>query len=116
MTGIAREVEIAQSLAARDRMLSTPEEEATRDAALRAAILTLWQTSILRRQRLRVIDEIGNGLLYYDTTFLRRASRASMRRLKTSFVRNDPAWDGVTFPRSCAWGAGSAATATATRS
>jgi phosphoenolpyruvate carboxylase len=97
MTGIAREVEIAQSLAARDRMLSTPEEEAARDTALRAAILTLWQTSILRRQRLRPIDEIGNGLLYYDTTFLRELPRF-YAALEDELRANDPAWNGVEVP------------------
>ena len=38
---------------------------------MRRAILTLWQTSILRTTRLRVIDEVVNGLAYYDHTFLR---------------------------------------------
>jgi phosphoenolpyruvate carboxylase len=75
MSGIAREVEIARCLAERDRTLSTPEEDRARDATLRAAILTLWQTSILRRRRLRTVDEINNGLLYYDTTFLAELPR-----------------------------------------
>jgi phosphoenolpyruvate carboxylase len=35
------------------------------------AVLTLWQTSLLRRTRLRVIDEVANGLAYYGYTFLR---------------------------------------------
>jgi len=71
MSGIARELEIAKHLAERDRVLATPEEEQAREDALRATILTLWQTYILRRNRPRVLDEVSNGLLYYETTFLR---------------------------------------------
>ena len=33
-------------------------------------MLTLWQTNLLRCTRLRVIDEVANGLSYYDHTFL----------------------------------------------
>jgi phosphoenolpyruvate carboxylase len=71
MSSIAREVEIAKLLAGRDRTLATPVEEQAREDALRANILTLWQTYILRRNRPRVIDEVGNALVYYETTFLR---------------------------------------------
>jgi phosphoenolpyruvate carboxylase len=35
----------------------------------------LWQTSILRGTQLRVIDEVVNGLAYYDHTFLRELPR-----------------------------------------
>jgi phosphoenolpyruvate carboxylase len=71
MSSIAREVEIARHLTERDRTLSTPGEEQAREEALRANVLTLWQTYILRRNRPRVIDEVSNALLYYETTFLR---------------------------------------------
>ena len=33
-------------------------------------MLTSWQTNPLRSTRLRVIDEVANGLSYYDNTFL----------------------------------------------
>ena len=72
---IDREMEVAQLLAERDRVALTPEEEARSDEALRRAVLILWQTSILRRHRLRVIDEVMNGLSYYDYTFLREVPR-----------------------------------------
>jgi phosphoenolpyruvate carboxylase len=65
-----REREVARLLAEHDRPAQTPDESTELDAALRRAILTLWQTSILRRSRLKVIDEIANGLSYYDYTFL----------------------------------------------
>ena len=68
---IDREMEVAQLLVERDRSDLTPSELAANEEGLRRAVLTLWQTSLLRRTRLRVIDEVANGLSYYDYTFLR---------------------------------------------
>jgi phosphoenolpyruvate carboxylase len=34
-------------------------------------VLTLWQTSLLRETKLTVLDEVNNGLSYYDYTFFR---------------------------------------------
>jgi len=65
-----REREIARILMERDRPDLTAEEKATAQAALSRAILTLWQTSILRRSRLGVEDEVVNALAYFDFTFL----------------------------------------------
>src|SRR5215469_3256321 len=65
-----REREIATLLAERDRITLTPDEMATNEEALRRAVLTLWQTALLRRSRLAVIDEVANGIAYYDYTFL----------------------------------------------
>ena len=42
---------------------------------MRRAVLTLWQTNPLRRTRLRVIDEVANGLSFYDDTFLTELPR-----------------------------------------
>jgi phosphoenolpyruvate carboxylase len=67
---IDREMEIARLLDERDRVHFTPEELATNRKALRRNVLTLWQTSLVRHTRLRVLDEVGNGLAYYDHTFL----------------------------------------------
>lgn len=72
---IDREMEIAQLLAERDRVQLTPEEAKSNEQALRRAVLTLWQTSLIRRTRLNVIDEIMNGLAYYEYTFLRELPR-----------------------------------------
>src|SRR5262249_20168876 len=38
-------------------------------------ILALWQTSLLRRTKLTVLDEVTNGLSYYDYTLLREVPR-----------------------------------------
>jgi len=62
---------IAHLLDARDRMQLTPEEQVANDDALYRAVLTLWQTRMLRPAKLSVIDEVANGLSYYDYTFLR---------------------------------------------
>src|SRR5216684_2936685 len=72
---IDREMEVAHLLAERDRPDLTPEELASNEEGLRRAVLTLWQTSLLRRTRLRVIDEVANGLAYYEYTFLRELPR-----------------------------------------
>src|ERR1700674_5673932 len=72
---IDREMEIADLLAERDRPDLTPAELAANEDGLRRAVLTLWQTSLLRRTRLRVIDEVANGLAYYDYTFMSELPR-----------------------------------------
>jgi phosphoenolpyruvate carboxylase len=72
---IDREMEVAQLLAERDPAEATPEELAANSEALRRAVLTLWQTNILRRTRPTVVDEVDNGLAYYDHTFLRELPR-----------------------------------------
>ncbi len=72
---IDREMEIADLLATLDRETLTPDERAANETALRRAILTLWQTNLLRRTRLQVTDEVNNGLAYYDYTFLHELPR-----------------------------------------
>jgi phosphoenolpyruvate carboxylase len=67
---IDREMEIAALLAERDLHPLTAAEAAANETGLRRAILTLWQTNLLRGSRLRVVDEVNNGLAYYDYTFL----------------------------------------------
>ncbi|MDE2115557.1 MAG: phosphoenolpyruvate carboxylase [Hyphomicrobiales bacterium] len=68
---IDREMAIADLLARRDGGPLTPEEWQTIQEALRREVLTLWQTSLLRFTKLSVLDEVANGLAYYDYTFLR---------------------------------------------
>ncbi|MFZ6657144.1 phosphoenolpyruvate carboxylase [Undibacterium sp. TJN19] len=62
---------ITRLLDERDRMQLTPEESAANDEALGRAVLTLWQTRMLRTSKLSVLDEVENGLSFYDYTFLR---------------------------------------------
>jgi len=60
---------IARLLKARDRLQLTPDELRNNEEGLRRAILTLWQTRMLRSESLTVDDEIKNGLAYYQYTF-----------------------------------------------
>ncbi|HSN39825.1 MAG TPA: phosphoenolpyruvate carboxylase [Burkholderiales bacterium] len=69
------QMEVARLLAERDRSIFTPGERHANEEALRLAILTLWQTRILRTTQLTVHDEIENGLAYYRYTFLRGLPR-----------------------------------------
>jgi len=72
---IDREMEIAALLDRRERMQLTAEEVAELEEALRRAVVTLWQTNLLRRSKLTVLDEVANGLSFYDYTFLREVPR-----------------------------------------
>jgi phosphoenolpyruvate carboxylase len=74
-----REMEIAAVLDQRERVQFTPEELSASDEQLRRAVLTLWQTNILRRTRLTVLDEVANGLSFYDYTFLNEVPRLHCR-------------------------------------
>ena len=74
---------IAQLLVARDAIklrsgpvpsrkdALTPKELAANEAQIRARVMQLWQTRLLRFNKLTVADEIENALSYYDATFLR---------------------------------------------
>ena len=49
----------------------TPRELAANEALMRARVMQLWQTRLLRFSKLTVMDEIENALSYYESTFLR---------------------------------------------
>ncbi|SEK97179.1 phosphoenolpyruvate carboxylase [Nitrosovibrio tenuis] len=66
---------IAHLLNERDRMQLTPDELRNNEEGLRCAIQILWQTRMLRSERLSVYDEIKNGLAYYHYTFLTEVPR-----------------------------------------
>src|ERR1700742_2895608 len=70
-----REMEIAHLLDRRERVQLTPDEAEASDEQLRRAVLTLWQTNLLRRTKLTVLDEVANGLSFYDYTFLTEVPR-----------------------------------------
>src|SRR5262249_10920094 len=100
-----REEEIAQLLAERDRMPLTPAEAAASDMALSRAVLTLWQTSILRQDRPSVVDEVANGLSYYDHTFFRELPGLYID-LEDGLASVDPSWNNTelhSFVRMGSW-------------
>jgi phosphoenolpyruvate carboxylase len=72
---IDREMEIAALLDRCERVQLTPDEVEASDEQLRRAVLTLWQTNLLRRTKLTVLDEVANGLSFYDYTFLHEVPR-----------------------------------------
>ena len=49
----------------------TPKELAANEMRMRARVMQLWQTRLLRFSKLTVADEIENSLSYYESTFLR---------------------------------------------
>jgi len=49
----------------------TPRELGVNEAHMRARVMQLWQTRLLRFTKLTVADEIENALSYYESTFLR---------------------------------------------
>ncbi len=97
---------IARLLAERDRMQLTADEAAESDEALRRAILTLWQTRMLRTSKLSVIDEVENGLSYYDYTVLRELPQlyAGIEDLLASHGHGrDPASELPSFMKVGSW-------------
>ena len=77
------ERDIARLLAQRDEIRGralprdalAPRELAANEAQLRARVLQLWQTRLLRFTKLTVEDEVENALSYYEATFLREIPR-----------------------------------------
>ena len=55
--------------AAKDAL--SPKELAANEQQIRARVMQLWQTRLLRITKLTVADEIENALSYYEATFLR---------------------------------------------
>ncbi len=70
-----REMAMANLLDRRGRGNWTPEEMKAIDDKIYRAVLVLWQTNMLRQTQLNVIDEVANGLTYYDYTFFRELPR-----------------------------------------
>src|SRR5262245_44989114 len=92
-----REIDVAHRLAARDRNHMTPSEAAADEEELCRAVLTLWQTSLLRHDRPSVLDEVANGLSFYDHTFLRELPRV-YAMLEDQLVDYDPAFNNTDLP------------------
>ena len=72
------EREIVRLLQWRDRVALTPEETADFEAGLYRQVLALWQTAMIRLSKLKVRDEIENGLAYYRYTFLFAVPRLAL--------------------------------------
>jgi phosphoenolpyruvate carboxylase len=66
---MAHELTIAALLGRREQSELTPDERSEIDGQIRRSVLALWQTGMLRTSRLNVLDEVSNGLTYYDYAF-----------------------------------------------
>jgi phosphoenolpyruvate carboxylase len=69
------ERDIALALDRLDDPRLTARERDDHERRIRTRVLTLWQTAMLRLERLRVIDEIDNALSFYRSTFLHEIPR-----------------------------------------
>ncbi len=58
-----------------DRTALTIDEEQQANDALIRLVLTLWHTRMVRANRLQVIDEVKNGIHYFQNTFLTQLPR-----------------------------------------
>ena len=65
------EIKLRATSVATKKDALTPKELAANEAHMRARVMQLWQTRLLRYSKLTVADEIENALSYYESTFLR---------------------------------------------
>ncbi|MBK7469579.1 MAG: phosphoenolpyruvate carboxylase [Betaproteobacteria bacterium] len=72
------ERQIARTLAQHERC-SDEDERGENEHTLRRLVLALWQTAMLRLSKLRVIDEIENGLQYFRLSFLSELPAVQIR-------------------------------------
>ena len=96
--------QIADLLERRDRQQLTPEEQRENDLALQQHVLTLWHTRLVRRERLRVLDEVKNGITYFRSTFFTEVPRLYAHTRELLHERfPDAEFDLGTFLRVGSW-------------
>lgn len=88
---------IARLIGERDRVQLTPDEEGENDEAIGRGILTLWQTRLLRPAKLSVMDEVENGLSFFDSTIFSGLPRL-YGALEDALAEKDPGWVDVELP------------------
>lgn len=84
----------------------TPHEEADIDARLHRLCLSLWQTAMLRMHKLKVTDEVNNGLEHFKRSFIPvvPALYASLEAQIASL--GQPAVDSTGLTPSSSWNGG----------
>ncbi len=70
--------QVASILAERERAGDAKERDEV-DAKLYRRVIQLWLTDMIRKKRLRVLDEVENGLSFYRYTFLREVPLLAQR-------------------------------------
>ncbi len=88
---------IAHRLDQRDRTLLLPDEAEANAESLRRNVLLLWQTRVLRPHRLAVLDEVANGISFFDLTFLREVPRL-YASLENALAESFPEWGRRELP------------------
>ncbi|WP_169543991.1 phosphoenolpyruvate carboxylase [Sneathiella aquimaris] len=94
---MTQEMRIADLLHELERVDFTPSEIEEKENELERKILTLWQTNLLRQSKMSVIDELKNGLTYFDYTFLQQLPRF-YRKLEASINRKIDEAADVSIP------------------
>ena len=95
LTKLARIADVLREL---DLASPTPEEERAAHEALREELVSLWQTEETRAYQPDVMDEVRNGLYYFETTLfdlapeLGRLARARGGRRTTRAPASRPAF------------------------
>ncbi len=79
-----------------DTDLPVEEADELRES-IHEAVLSLWQTSLLRRRRLTVRDEVANGLSYYDYSLLSELP-ALYGKLEAQMAAYAPGGEGAVRP------------------
>ncbi|MEI8327110.1 MAG: phosphoenolpyruvate carboxylase, partial [Betaproteobacteria bacterium] len=69
--GVRDDIKLRALLSPPGKDAVTPRDLAANEAQLRARVMQLWQTRLLRTSKLTVADEVENALSYYESTFLR---------------------------------------------
>ncbi|MGK6309350.1 phosphoenolpyruvate carboxylase [Variovorax sp. DT-64] len=82
------DIKLRQQCFAGTRDMLTPIALAENESRMRARVLQLWQTRLLRFSKLTVGDEIENALSYYEATFLREIPRV-YAELERALGRSD---------------------------
>ncbi|MBY0491704.1 MAG: phosphoenolpyruvate carboxylase [Gemmatimonadaceae bacterium] len=96
--------QIADLLERRDRQQLTPEEQADTDEQLTRHVLTLWHTRLVRSERLRVLDEVKNGIGYFRSTFFTEVPRLHANTAALLRARfPDTPWELGPFLRIGSW-------------
>ena len=83
------ETRISALLAARQH-LHNARDRAKNETLLKARVVQMWQTRLLRTSRMTVRDEIENALSYYPATFLHEIPRL--------YADLEEQFDGVSIP------------------
>ncbi len=95
---------IGALLEQRDRVQLTPDEVRETHEQLVQHVLTLWHTRMVRPNRLHVIDEVKNGVRYFEHTFLTELPRVYAQTedvLTAEFPHAD--WQLPSFFRVGSW-------------